>query len=120
MKRLCIVEDEPTLLEIYTLIFKEAGFAVSTATNGKTGFEVIDNAKPDLALIDLMMPYVNGAQLIEKIRGKDWGKNLKIIVLTNVGKTESTIDLEKLKVIDVVTKVDIAPADLVNLVQSHL
>lgn len=85
MAKILIVEDEVDLLQIYEEILQAAGFDISTAENGKVALEELEEAKYDLILLDLMMPEVDGLEVLKTVRGNpDKYGSPKIVVLTNL------------------------------------
>lgn len=84
-KKILIVEDEDDQREVLADEFKDQGFEVLIAKNGKEGLEVSQNKKPDLILLDIVMPVMDGISMMTKLR-KDstWGKEVPIILLTNL------------------------------------
>ena len=66
-KKICIVDDDPNLREIYLMKFNQEGFEVFLATNGEEGLQVIREKKPDIILLDLQMPVKNGIEVLEEL-----------------------------------------------------
>jgi len=88
-KTILIVEDDTILLEMYKDKFIKEGFAVLTAGNGKEGLEKTIEQKPNIILLDLMMPVMNGEMMLRKLREFPQFKRLPIIVLTNAGEVDN-------------------------------
>jgi CheY-like chemotaxis protein len=88
-KTILIVEDDPILLEMYKDKFTNEGYTVLTAKNGKMGLETVIAQKPDIILLDLMMPVMNGKEMLRKIRKFPQFKRLPVIILTNAGDVEN-------------------------------
>lgn len=88
-KKLLIVEDEPILREMYQDKFKLEGFEVITADNGKVGLEKVIEQKPDVVLLDLMMPVMDGESLLRRLREMPEYKSIPVLVLTNAGEVEN-------------------------------
>lgn len=80
-----IVDDEQNFREIFSVALKKEGYSVETATDGEEGFQKAKNTKPDLILMDMEMPHLNGAGAVMKLKSDDETKNLKVIFLTNYG-----------------------------------
>ena len=74
-KKIMIVDDEPTLVELVTAILKQKGFDVIPAYNGKECLEKLEKVKPDLILMDMMMPGMSGRETTKKIRANPKTKN---------------------------------------------
>ena len=77
---LAIVDDDPELLEVLTLEFRGAGYVVHSATNGKAGFDLVQRERPDLVVLDVNMPVLDGFSLCRRLR--DQGSLVPIVVLT--------------------------------------
>lgn len=87
-----IVEDEVVINKVYTEELRDQGFVVLTAMNGRDGLEIALREKPDLILLDILMPVMNGLTMMEKLRETDpYGKNVPIILLTNLSANEDKI-----------------------------
>jgi DNA-binding response OmpR family regulator len=87
-----IVEDELPLLKVYADRFSEEGFTVLKANNGQEGLEVAIKEKPDLILLDILMPIMDGLTMMQKLReNSTWGKTVPIILLTNLSADEKRI-----------------------------
>jgi DNA-binding response OmpR family regulator len=120
MTKIAIIEDDAAISQMYRIKFEAEGFTVETAENGKLGFELLDKFRPDIVLLDLMMPEMNGDELLEKIRTESWGKNLKVIVLTNIGEQEAPAKLHALDVTAFIVKADMTPRQVAELVKAKL
>lgn len=92
MKSILLVEDDPFLVDIYTTKLKEGGFEVDVASDGAEALKKLKEQKPDLLVLDIVLPYIDGWALLRKIRKEPTFKNLKIIILSNLGQKE---DVEK-------------------------
>jgi CheY-like chemotaxis protein len=84
MKSILIVEDEITLLKVLKERFAIDGFTVYEANNGEEGLKFALNNHPDLILLDIIMPVMDGMTMLAKLRGDPWGKKVKVILLTNL------------------------------------
>jgi len=120
MTKIAIVEDDPAISQMYRFKFEAEGYEVETAENGRIGLEMVEAIRPDILLTDLMMPEMAGEDMIEAIRDTDWGKDLKIIVLTNRGEQEIPDKVKTLSVSAVITKADMTPRQVAALVKQHL
>jgi two-component system alkaline phosphatase synthesis response regulator PhoP len=88
-KKILIVEDDAILLEMYQDKFIHEGFTVITAENGKDGLQKAIELKPNIILLDLMMPVMNGLEMLKKLREFPQFKRLPVIILTNAGEVEN-------------------------------
>jgi len=104
-KKIMIVDDEEGIVELVTAILEEEGYEVITAMDGKECLEKLKKVKPDLILLDMMMPGMSGREVCEKIRKNPKTKNLKIVFLTVARFSETGKNvLKKLNVLDYITK----------------
>jgi len=85
MKKILIIDDEPSIIEIYSIALKAAKFLVVTAESGAGGLEKALAEKPDLILLDISMPDMDGFEMLEKLRQEnEYGKKVPVILLTNL------------------------------------
>lgn len=120
MPKIAIVEDDQAISQMYRIKFESEGFEVETAENGKLGLELCEHMKPDIVLLDLMMPEMNGDEMLQKLRATDWGKNTKVIILTNMGEQEAPTDIKKLKIESFIVKADMTPRQVAERVKNTL
>lgn len=118
--KIAILEDDQAIAEMYKLKFEAEGYDVSLAENGKIGLEVIERIKPAIILLDLMMPEMTGEEVLQALRKTDWGKDIKVIILTNVSRDEATIDLRALHVNDYIIKAHYTPQQVIEAVKKVL
>ncbi len=83
MAKILIVEDDPILSDLYNNTFSLNGFATHTAKNGLEGFETAVKENPDIIFLDVMMPKMNGLELIEALKKNENTKNIPVIILSN-------------------------------------
>ncbi len=120
MPKIAIIEDDQAISQMYRFKFEAEGFEVQTAENGKLGLELCEHMKPDIILLDLMMPEMTGDEMLAQLRKKAWGKNIKVIILTNMGEQEIPDTVRQLEVSDVILKADMTPRQVADLVKKHL
>jgi two-component system, response regulator len=120
MAKIAIVEDDQAISQMYRLKFEAEGYEVETAANGKLGLALIEKMRPDIILLDLMMPEMDGEEMLDKLRLTDWGKNIKVIILTNVGKEEAPATLKQLGVHRFIVKAEMTPRQVAELVKDEL
>ena len=120
MTKVAIVEDDRPIAQMYRFKFEAEGFTVETAENGKLGLELCKNMKPDIVLLDLMMPEMNGDEMLAELRKTSWGKNTKVVVLTNRGEQEIPPQVKELGVSAVILKADMTPRQVTELVKEKL
>ncbi len=120
MPNIAIIEDDQAISQMYRFKFEAEGYDVQTAENGKLGLELIEDFKPDIILLDLMMPEMTGDVMLAKLRATPWGKDLKVIILTNMGEQEIPDSVKLLGVSAVILKADMTPRQVAELVKKQL
>ena len=120
MPKIAIIEDDMAISQMYRFKFEAEGFDVQTAENGVVGLELIEAMKPEIILLDLMMPEMNGDEMLHLLRKTSWGKDIKVIVLTNMGEQEIPEGLRALNVSAVILKADMTPRQVAELVKKQL
>ena len=120
MAKIAIIEDDQAISQMYRFKFEADGFEVETAENGKLGLELCQSMQPDIILLDLMMPEMNGDEMLAELRKTSWGKNIKVVILTNKGEQEIPPAVKTLGVSAVILKADMTPRQVAELVQKKL
>lgn len=118
--KIAIVEDDQAISQMYRFKFEAEGYSVETAENGKLGLELVEKMKPDIILLDLMMPEMNGDEMLEALRKTTWGKSIKVVILTNMGEQEIPEHVKELGVAAVILKADMTPRQVAELVKKEL
>lgn len=120
MSKVAIIEDDQAISQMYRIKFEAEGYAVETAENGKLGLALAENMKPDIILLDLMMPEMTGDQMLAELRKKSWGQKIKVVILTNMGEQEIPESVKALDVSAVILKADMTPRQVAELVKTQL
>ena len=115
-----VVEDDPDLQYLYRLKLEREGFEVATADNGVDGLKLAEHFKPDIILLDLMMPLMSGAEMLANMRAQSWGGDARVIVLTNISRDEAPQALRFLHVDRYVVKAHYTPAQIIDIVHEIL
>lgn len=118
--KVAIIEDDIAISQMYRLKFETEGFEVQTAENGKLGLELVEQFKPDIILLDLMMPEMTGDQMLAELRKKPWGKEVRVIILTNMGEEEAPKTLRDLGVHSFIVKAEMTPRQVAERVKEAL
>jgi DNA-binding response OmpR family regulator len=92
MKTILFIEDEPTLQKTVGHFLEKEGYQVKSALNGKLGLEMAKKFKPDLILLDLILPKKDGFEVLQELKTDEATKNIPVIVLTNL---EGSTDVER-------------------------
>jgi len=83
-KKILVIEDEKPMLDAISDTLKQNQFSVLTADNGKDGFDLALKEHPDLLLLDIFMPKMDGLTMLETLRSDSWGNGVPVIILTNL------------------------------------
>jgi DNA-binding response OmpR family regulator len=120
MTKIAIIEDDPVISQMYRMKFEADGFDVQLAGDGRRGVALVEAFVPDLILLDLQMPEMDGTEALEIIRKNDWGKNIPVIILTNLGEEESPKQLRALGIHSYIVKANLTPRQVVQRVKEAL
>lgn len=120
MTKIAIIEDDAVISQMYRMKFESDGFDVQLANNGKRGVALVENFQPDLILMDLQMPEMTGAEALAVIRKAAWGKDIPVIILTNLGQEESPKEIKALGIHSYIVKAELTPRQVVQRVKEAL
>lgn len=119
-QKILIVEDEAPIRDLYLMKLKREGFSVVGAADGREGLEKAESFMPNLILLDLRMPVMSGEEMLMRLRETEWGADMRVIVLTNISKTEAPLSLRFLNVDRYAIKVHHTPSQVVEMVKEVL
>lgn len=118
--RIVCIEDDIKTIDLVKLILKKEGYEVSGYTNGRDGLAAIEQLRPDVVLLDLMMPDMDGWEVYQSMRANEHMKQIPVIVLTAKAQSiDKVLGLHIAKVDDYITK-PFSPAELVQSVRKVL
>lgn len=120
MKKILLVEDDETLSETYIQRFSAEGFDVKRVPNGEEALSAALSFKPDLVLLDIMMPRVNGFDVLDILRNTPETVNSRIVVLSALSQPEDMEKAKELGADDYLVKSQVVLADIVDRVKQHL
>ncbi|HXD10458.1 MAG TPA: response regulator [Anaerolineales bacterium] len=120
LKCVLCVEDEPEMIDLIRLILGRRGFEVKGATGGAEGLKMIRDEKPDLILLDLMMPDMDGWEVYQQIKADEKTKGIPVIVVTAKAQSiDKVLGLHIAKVDDYIAK-PFSPQDLLTSIEKVL
>jgi len=119
-KKILLVEDDPFLIDIYSTKLKETGFAVVIANDGEEALEKIVQEKPDLVLLDIVLPRVDGWETLSRIKKDSRFSDLKIIVLSNLGQAQEVKKGLELGAAGYLIKSHYAPSEIIEEIKKIL
>jgi DNA-binding response OmpR family regulator len=116
-KRILIVEDETDIREAMAEAVTQAGFIVSTAPNGAVGLQEALAEHPDLILLDIVMPVMDGHAFLDKLRNDPWGRNAKVIMLTSMDDVRNIANAHEGNIADYIIKAHSSLDEIVQKVR---
>jgi len=119
-KKILVVEDAIEYQRILSVKLSQLGYEVTSASDGEEGLAMALANHPDLILLDIVMPKMDGLQMLEKLREDSWGKDVRVIMLTNLSSTEKVADAMMHNSFEYIVKTDTTIEDLVKKVQETL
>ena len=118
--KVAIIEDDHIISQMYRMKFESNGYEIEVASNGQAGIDLVKRFKPDIILLDLKMPGMNGDECLKEIRKADWGKNIPVIILTNISLEESPKALQGLDIANYILKAESTPKQVVAITETTI
>jgi two-component system phosphate regulon response regulator PhoB len=119
-KRILLVEDDDSIASVYQLRLEAEGFDVRRVANGEDALAAALSYRPDLVLLDVMMPKVSGFDVLDILRNTPETANLKIVMLTALSQESDKERAESLGVDDYLVKSQVVIADVISRIKFHL
>ena len=119
-KTVLVVEDEEFTLKAYKVKLEKAGFEVLIAKDGSEAVNYLKKDPPDIVLLDLMLPYLNGFEVLEQIKATAQWKQIPVIITTNLGQDQDIERGKKLGATDYLIKSDVKINDIVKKINNYL
>ena len=119
-KKILIIEDEKVLIKILNINLLSAGYKILSAANGVAGLELVKVEKPNLILLDLLMPKMDGFEVLEAVRANEDTKNIPVFVFSNSDKPEDIERVKELGATDFFSKPETNLKDLVDRINQTL
>ncbi|OGY32632.1 MAG: hypothetical protein A3A57_01905 [Candidatus Woykebacteria bacterium RIFCSPLOWO2_01_FULL_41_12] len=121
MSKILLVEDDTLFVKMYQKKFTHEGLDLEAAYDGEEALEKVKSAKPDLIILDLMLPKMAGSEVLEKVRQNPETANIPVIVLTNLSSSEDEVNrCIELGAKETLLKTDVTPDKVVELVRKHM
>jgi CheY-like chemotaxis protein len=117
---LLICEDEPLIQSVYKKYLEKQGYTVLTANNGKEGLKMAKTNHPDLILLDILMPVMDGLAALKELRKDAWGKTANVLVLTNLSMTDDQTYTKEYGVKGFLIKADHSLKEVGDLIKQTL
>jgi len=120
MAKILIVEDDPLMSRMYQKIFTFEGYEIEIAADGVEGLEKTRTGKPTLILLDIMMPKMNGLQVLEKIKADPETKKIPVVMLTNLAGQQDAEKALSMGAVKYIIKSEYEPKQVANMVKEIL
>jgi DNA-binding response OmpR family regulator len=118
--KILLIEDDEAIREMYRLKFAQKKIDIIIAEDGKQGLKEAMKLQPHLLLLDLRIPKFDGVEVLEKLRRFEWGKNMKVVILSNINETEAPKKLTKLGYDQYLVKAHTTPTKVITAVKEFL
>lgn len=119
-QKIVIVEDNFALADIYKTRLEIIGYNCKVAHDGMAGLDLIEREKPDLVLLDLMVPRIAGDEILRRMRESDWGKDIRVFIISNLNEQDAPAGLRELGIEGYAVKVGLTDDDIDRLVDNIL
>ena len=119
-QKIVIAEDNPALADIYSTRLEMMGYKCYVARDGQEALEIIEREKPALVLMDLMMPRVAGDEVLRRMRASDWGKDIRVYIISNLNEADAPAGLRELGIEGYAVKMNLNNDDIDKLVDKIL
>ena len=119
-KKILLIEDDPFISDVYITNLKNSGFEVLLASDGESGLNLAKQEKFDLILLDLLLPKIDGFEILKNIKGETTLKNVPVIILTNLGEKENIEKGKRLGAVDYLVKINFTPKEVIEKLNTYL
>ena len=119
-KKIVIVEDNAALADIYKIRLEMLGYTCFIGYNGITGLYFIQKEQPDLVLLDLMVPDIAGDQILLRMRSSSWGKEIPVLIMSNLNEADAPEGLRDLGIEDYIVKANLVDNQLDQIIEGIL
>lgn len=117
-KKIVIVEDNKDLADIYKTKLELSNYHVQVAHDGIAALYIIQQEKPDLVLLDLMVPNIAGDQILLRMRTSDWGKDIPVVIISNLNESDAPAGLRQMGISGYIVKADLSLDQFTKMVES--
>ncbi len=119
-KKILIIEDDKFLRELIAKKLAKESYEISEAMDGEEGIKKIKDEKPDLVLLDLILPGIDGFEVLSKMKDDPLFSQVPVIILSNLGQKEDVEKGLKLGAIDYLIKAHFTPGEIVEKIRANL
>ncbi len=118
--KIVIAEDNPALAEVYKIRLELIGYQVFVGSDGEEALAIIERERPDLVLLDMMMPRVAGDEVLRRMRDSEWGKYTRVFIISNLNEEDAPAGLRQYNIEGYAVKANFKDDDLDKLVDKIL
>jgi CheY-like chemotaxis protein len=118
MKQVLIIEDDKVITNMYQQLLKAAGFSVEVAADGKLGLEKLAAHRPDIVMLDFMMPVLNGLEVLKRIRADTQYRDLPVLVFSNSTASDTVNELRQAGATQVLIKANSTPKKVIEMIHN--
>jgi len=115
-----LIEDEEMLANMYETKFQNEGYNIMKALDGESGLKLAQESKPDIILLDIIMPKMDGFSVLRSLKENDKTKNIPVVLLTNLGQDEDIKKGNQMGASGYLVKANLTPAEVIKKVQEYL
>jgi DNA-binding response OmpR family regulator len=119
-KTILLVEDDAIISSMYKAKFEDDGFKILIAQDGVSGLELAKKEKPDIIVLDVILPGLDGFSVLEEIKKDLTTKNIPVIMLTNLGTNEDKTKGRNMGALDYLVKASLTPAEISDKIKEFL
>ncbi|HEY4509949.1 MAG TPA: response regulator [Candidatus Paceibacterota bacterium] len=118
MKKILLIEDDPLLIDVYSMKLKQSGFEVYVVENGEKALAAAVEQRPDLILLDIVLPHIDGWDILASFRSSETLKDTRIVILSNLGQKEEVEKGLRLGAAKYLIKAHYTPSEIVQEITS--
>ncbi|XOB41228.1 MAG: response regulator [Candidatus Nealsonbacteria bacterium] len=119
-KKILIIEDDRFLRELISRKLTDEGFDAVGAADGEEGIKKVKEEKPDLILLDLILPSIDGFEVLSRIKKDESVKSIPVIILSNLGQKEEVEKGLKMGAVDYLIKAHFTPGEIISKIKNNL
>lgn len=119
-KKILIIEDDHAISSMYKIKFEVDGFIVSIANDGVEGLDLAKKEKPDIIMLDVILPQLDGFSVLEELKKEKQTKDIPVVMLTNLGVEEDKNKGMKLGTLDYLVKASLTPKQISIKIKQYL
>ncbi|MBI1971252.1 MAG: response regulator [Candidatus Wildermuthbacteria bacterium] len=120
MQKILVIEDDPFLRELTTQKLSKEGYEVFESADGEKGLELAKEKKPNLVLLDMMLPGIDGFRVLQHLKENHATNSIPVVILSNLGGKEDVERALELGAADFLIKVQFTPEEVIEKIRTHL